>query len=327
MGRGVKITEAGEVALEYIHKYGQQLSKRAIADMLYKERPDLYKDSESARTKIRHHTGSGGKRSRKHSDNDRLFFSHHPEPAIGEMFYDISAENAKLLILSDVHVPFHDKKALDIAVNYGISHCADTIILNGDIFDHYTESTHEKDLGKRDPEYDYEQYQDFLFELRCAFPEAKIIFKLGNHENRYIKWFIRNGMGKMLNIQHWQYENIMRFDEHKIQMIDHYVTITCASLNIIHGHEYKGGGGINPARWLSLRAGESTTCGHFHRSSEHNIKTHRGDIQTYWSAGCLSQLNPLYMPYNNWNHGFQFVIKEGEMFYMKNKRIYGNQIL
>lgn len=322
-----KPTEKQHVALEYIEKYAAMHSKRHIATMMFDERPDQFNSVEGARTMVRYMTGNCGKKTRQHSKRDRLFFGQYPETEPFELYYEIKAEKAKILVIGDTHVPFQDKAALDAAMNYGIKVGADHVILNGDNFDHYHESRFEKDPRKRDPVLDYEQYQDFLFELRCAFPKAKIILKKGNHEKRYERWFIQNNMGKLLDIQHFQYEKIMNLDEYKVTLLEEPTTIMIGKLNLLHGSEYPGGGGINPARWLSLRVYEPAACGHFHKTSEHTTKKHRGEMVTYWSFGCLCGLNPLYRPYNDWNHGFGFIVKENGDFQVKNKRIWKGKVV
>lgn len=311
-----------------MEKYRNSLSKRAIAKLMYEQRPDLWRDEEAARTTVRHYTGTKGRATRIHQKNDYTFFSPYPEEQITNLFYDIDQEKAKIIILPDIHIPFHNKQATDLAINYGLQKGADIVLLSGDTFDHWTESKHEKEYRKRDMAWDYEQYLDFLFELRCAFPNTRILFKMGNHEMRYERALLRTPLRDLLGIDYFQYDKVMKFDELDITKIDGWTTITVAALNIIHGHEYKGGGGgVNPARWLSLRTGESTICGHFHRSSEHTTKSHRGNLTSYWSMGTLADLSPKYMAYNNWNNGFAYIIKEGKMFHVKNKRITDGQIL
>lgn len=324
---GLSKGEKGKVAIEYIVKYAHTLSKKAIAKILFEENQHLFSSAEEARTIVRYYAGQRGKDSRQNEALGKRFFSPYPEPPIQSKFFDIGARSAKILCLGDVHVPYHDKRATDTAINYGVQHGANYIVLNGDCLDHWGESSHEKEYRLRDMAWDYEQYLDFLFELRCAFPRARIIFKMGNHEKRYERALLRSNLRDLLGIDHFQYDKVMKFDELGITMVQDYSTITVAGLNIIHGHEYRGNGGVNPARWLSLRTGESTLCNHFHRSSEHTTKSHRGDITSYFSAGTLCDLSPRYLPYNTWNHGFAFIIKEGKMFYVKNKRIHEGKIL
>jgi hypothetical protein len=54
-----------------------------------------------------------------------------------------------------------------------------------------------------------------------------------------------------------------------------------------------------------------------------------GKSVTTWSLGCLSELNPAYMPLNKWNHGFAIVdlSDNGEDFHVKNYRIHKGKIL
>lgn len=65
------MTTKGLVALEYINKYGSEMSKWALAKKLYKERPDIYKSRDNARDIIRYHTGTLGVKSRKNKINDK----------------------------------------------------------------------------------------------------------------------------------------------------------------------------------------------------------------------------------------------------------------
>jgi hypothetical protein len=52
-----------------------------------------------------------------------------------------------------------------------------------------------------------------------------------------------------------------------------------------------------------------------------------GNITTTWSVGCLSELHPMYMPLNKWNHGFAIVDIDKEDFQVTNKRIHNGKVL
>jgi len=69
--------------------------------------------------------------------------------------------------------------------------------------------------------------------------------------------------------------------------------------------------------------------GHNHQTSEHTETDMNGKSVTTWSLGCLSELNPAYMPLNKWNHGFAIVdlSDNGEDFHVKNYRIHKGKIL
>jgi hypothetical protein len=82
--------------------------------------------------------------------------------------------------------PFHDRKAMDIALQIATYSQPDIIVLNGDILD-FTEWT---DKFAREPEF-YFTTQPALFEahwwiaqLRQACPDSQIVYIAGNHEVR-----------------------------------------------------------------------------------------------------------------------------------------------
>ena len=64
---------------------------------------------------------------------------------------------------------------------------------------------------------------------------------------------------------------------------------------------------MNPARWLSLRTGDNSMVGHFHRSSTHFDRTVRGDTRGWWSIGCLCCLDPEWLRFTQWQNGFAIV--------------------
>ena len=61
---------------------------------------------------------------------------------------------------------------------------------------------------------------------------------------------------------------------------------------------------MNPARGLYLKAGESTLCGHSHKTSEHVESTISGDVFVTYSVGSCCGLHPDYAILNKWNNGF-----------------------
>lgn len=310
---------------EYVPKYGPHTTKLGLARKLHEEHPKVFATVERARSAIRGYCGMNGKKWRKNVENNKHFILMDPEILAPNMLYEIKADKANILGLMDVHVPFHDIRAVETAVNYGVKNDANIILLNGDIFDHTANGKYEKDPKKRDFEEDYYQYLAFLFEIRCAFPTAEIIFKLGNHELWWGKHFVRNGMGNILNIPHFDYAKVMNMEEHNVRMIQDYTTIKVGKYSVLHGHEYKGGAGSDrPAKWLSLRTHDSAITGHWHKTDDFYINTHGGEQLSYHSVGCLSLLNPKYMPYNRWNHGFLFMQKDGNDVEIRNKRLSKN---
>lgn len=301
-----------EIVIQYMEKYSGQLSKHALAELLFEENKEVFHSKEQARTAVRNYSGNSGTKSRKYAENNRKHFFHSGEQEIKDLVYEIKDESVNMLILCDIHVPFQNNDALEKAIDYGNKNHIDTILLNGDTFDFYGESKFDKDPSKSRLESDYEKYNDFLFDLRNAFPDAKIYFKIGNHENRYYNVLKRNPqLAHLVNVPHFSFENVFNFDELGITKIEEYQTIKVGNKNIVHGHEVRGGG-MFVARWLALRFFEDTICGHFHKTDRYTKKLIGTDRYLQFdSIGCLSQLHPRYLPYNEWNLGFGHLIKNG----------------
>jgi hypothetical protein len=85
--------------------------------------------------------------------------------------------------------------------------------------------------------------------------------------------------------------------------------VALGKLNVIHGHEYKGGVStpVNPARGVYLKARSVVLCGHWHRTSTHHERNIRDRSEAAWSVGCACGLKPKWMPLNNWTHGYALV--------------------
>lgn len=234
----------------------------------------------------------------------------------------------KALILSDIHIPYHDRGALYRALEYGKNEKANLIILNGDALDFFSLSFFEKDPRQRDFKYELKTARKLFRLIRDEFPDAEIVYKEGNHEERYVR-YLRVKAPELLDIADFELKKVLHLDEYGIKLIDNKRPIRLGELNIIHGHEYRFAisNPVNPARGLFLKAKAFATCGHFHQTSHHTDKTVEQKIIATWSSGCLCDLHPEYMPLNNWAHGFQFVVvdKNGR-FDMHNRIIRRNRI-
>jgi predicted phosphodiesterase len=227
----------------------------------------------------------------------------------------------RALILQDLHIPYHDKRAIMAAIDYGKQRDANLILLNGDIIDFFTLSFWEKDPRKRDLAGEIKTLRTFLESLRAAFPKADLVYKLGNHEERWERYFFVKAP-ELLGVPEFEIDKILGLRDG--ELIGDKEPIQLGDLNVIHGHEYRFAisNPVNPARGLFLRAKAMALCGHFHQSSQHTEKTVEEKNMATWSAGCLCDLHPDYRPMNNWNHGFAFVtVHTSGNFEVENKYI------
>lgn len=299
-----------------------------LARILYKENDLNFKDVEDARYSLRSLEGKG-KRWKKdivRTANRPLNPYNLPESyeAVYEPFKILAK---RLLILSDIHIPYHSVSALTCAFDYAKKEKPDAILLNGDTLDFFALSRFVKDPKARSFAEELRAFKEFMDVLKKTF-NAKIYFKLGNHEERYFH-FLWMKAHEIVGVEEFELENIIKARAEGIEIIKDKRIIKAGDLNIIHGHEFGGSvfSPVNIARGLFLRGKVSAIQGHNHSTSEHTESNMNGEIMTTWSVGCLSELNPAYLPINKWNHGFAIVDIEGSNFDVRNKRIYKGRIL
>jgi predicted phosphodiesterase len=229
----------------------------------------------------------------------------------------LPSELKKIGILSDIHFPYHNLEALRVAISYLREQEIDCLYLNGDIFDFYSISRHEKDPDMRDFPREVEMSKEFVQKLRNLFPTIPIYFKLGNHENRYAK-SLRVNAEEFAQLHELQFDVFFGFDKLDYRMVDDWQGMEMGDLLVLHGHELYGGGGVNPSQNLFNKTICNTLMGHVHRTSNTTKKTgFKKFIHTY-TTGCLTCLSPKYMPFSQHNNGFALVEIENGISSVKN---------
>lgn len=334
-------------AREIVEKF-PTLSKTELGRRLHKDYPKLFKSPEDARKFIRGVTGANDV---GFTQTDKYIG---PRLELGDRFDNspFILKAKKIGLIYDVHIPFHDKGALELALSWLKGQDIDCLVLGGDIIDCYDLSKFEKELGARPFWEEIKMLTDFLDDLRDNFPDQGIIYKFGNHENRYKRYLQRQAReisSPITSIEYLIKQRIRKCDDEKcnldcptcgglqwvitnkdrnVQVVGDRRPIHAGKLDIIHGHETNGGSNqVSPARGFMLRRKVSTIGGHFHRTSKQSSKDARGSRHGYWSVGCLSDLTPQYMPENEWNHGFAMVEVEGEMYTVHNKEIINGRVV
>jgi predicted phosphodiesterase len=304
-------------------------SKKKLAELLVLKHPDIF-HYESARCSIRYVTGAKGFKNKKYlSEKLKVDWKGFELPEQEKNDYSkYEIFEKRIGILSDIHFPYADLKALNAAVKYLIDWKPSCIVLNGDIIDFYQASNFQRDPRQRGLKYEIDVTRDFLSQLRKLFPKTRIIYKAGNHEERYERAILQR-LPEFLDLEWTKLEVALGLNEHKIELVDNKRLIKAGHLNIAHGHEFSKGfiAPVNVARGFYMRAKTNVIGGHHHRTSEHIEQDINSKVIGAWSMGCLCELNPHYMPINSWNHGFATVEIQGEDFKVDNIKIYKGKIL
>ena len=318
------------IAREYRQKYGWEMPTLKLARIIFNDNPLLFRDVEHARVALRAIENKIGKKNAHIITKEMPTRPKNPYniPESDEAIYqpyDLKAK--RLLVLSDIHIPYHNIEALTCAFDFAKNEKPDAILLNGDTLDFFGLSRFAKDPKGRSFAHELKTFKEFMDIIKKTF-DAKIYFKIGNHEERYFH-FLWMKAHEIVGVEEFELENIIKSRAEGIEIIKDKRIMKAGDLNIVHGHEFGGSvfSPVNIARGLFLRGKVSAMQGHNHQTSEHSESNMNGEITTTWSLGCLCELHPAYLPINKWNHGFALVDIDGQNFEVRNKRIHKGKIL
>ena len=334
-----RTTMTGQIILDYLEKYPQWMLSHTLAALILKENKNHFENSESIRALIRYYRGKLGNKPRqylgvttykedfiRHSAN----FVQPPTWVEEKVIYNIPVGVKKMGFISDLQVPFHDPKAIDICFEYLKKESIDTLFINGDLVDFYQLSDFQKDPRVRKFDEEHEAIIEMLAYIRKSFPNITIYYNLdANHEFRYER-YMRTKAPEMLGLQLFEIEDILQlnaFDIKPLKNIDH---VKFGHLPIIHGDTtFRRGSGVSPAKTLYDRVKQSAIASHVHRTSEYTTKNQfDGEIFTCWTTGHLMHSNVEYAKHiDQYNQGFAILEKDKSGDYrVHNKRIIKNKV-
>jgi predicted phosphodiesterase len=229
-----------------------------------------------------------------------------------------------VLSLSDIHVPYHDERAINVAVKHAKKqHKITVLLLNGDCCDFYSLSRFNTEKDKRDLMDELFIARTLLAWFKEQFPKCRRIFKRGNHEDWWDRYINFNAL-EMASCDFTQLGTALELEKHGFEEV-HDNMIMAGELPILHGHEMKNSSGVNPARAAFLKGNHSSLSGHLHRTSSHSESDmfHK-EIMT-WTQGCLCGRRPEYARINKWNLGFAVVeVAKDKSYEVFNYRIGNN---
>ncbi len=295
---------------EFLIKF-PNLPLLTLAKTIYSKNKPLFTNVEEVRSIVRYHSGKSGDARRKCVENSdfykqlSLLKKDLPKGDTEKTeSYHLPKASKNILVIGDIHIPYHDDDALFAALEYGHVNNVDTIVINGDLIDFATISRHEKDFRKRSVSYEIDTTKTFLKGLRDMFPNTLIVYKYGNHDIRYEKWIMQKAP-ELLDIEGTKLEDLLGLIPLKIKVVQDKQIIYAGKMPILHGHEIGlTSGGVNPARSVRLKLNKSAIVNHFHRETKDMGKNLGEQPFSCYSNGCLCDLFPNYMGVHTlWTHG------------------------
>jgi predicted phosphodiesterase len=211
----------------------------------------------------------------------------------------------KYLFLSDIHVPYHDERALAAAIKHGKQNGCDHLLINGDFVDFHQISDHPKEFGRPTIKQELGLAEQMLGWMRHELGKPGVIYNVGNHEERWIR-FLMGRAPEIFDLTSNLWHELLDFGRHDVTLVHDRRTIMAGHLHIYHGHTiFRGASSpVNPARTIFLQTNVCGIAGHLHRNSHHVVRRADGTLVSCWSVACLCDLAPFYARNTQWGHGF-----------------------
>jgi hypothetical protein len=216
------------------------------------------------------------------------------------------------VVVSDIHAPYHDKKAIEVTKLILKDLQPDIFIVNGDTVDGYPISRFLKNPIRLEGLQDeISTAHKLLREFKEVIPKSKRYITEGNHEARLHKTIASldgpaRELAKLDSFQeamHWRnllglgvlgYQWIDERDQPAIDLIPHFLVKHGSIVRKFSGYTAKG-------EYDNYH--RSGTSGHTHRLSQY-YHSSLGVTHLWVETGCLCSLQPEYTRYPNWMQGF-----------------------
>ena len=217
----------------------------------------------------------------------------------------VISRNRRILVLADIHCPYHDNASLKKAVDAGITYDADTVIILGDMMDFHRISKYPNDPDTLSFKDEIEIGYKLLEYLRESFHDAEMFYIEGNHEVR-LKHYISRNANEFYGLTALDMDSLLNLGYYDVKYCSD-AFIHCGDMSFLHGHELRGVGGVNPSRKLFTKMYKSAICGHLHRPESFYTRDGSGKLLQCHVLGHLGDPNPRYHPRNDWQHGYAIV--------------------
>ena len=215
----------------------------------------------------------------------------------------------RVIVLSDVHAPFHDPKALELAIKFARDLKPFELIIH-EWQDWYSISKFSKDPGRVENLQDDLDITIKLLEgLRRSFPDTKITMLASNHDARLKRYLWTDARG-LNSLRDLTVQAQLHLDELEID----YSSYRFFRKVVLFKHgDYIRQQSAYTARAELSKEGVSGCSGHTHRLGVH-WHSDRISTSVWVENGCLCSLSPEWVKGPvDWQHGLGvFTFKDGK---------------
>jgi predicted phosphodiesterase len=207
-------------------------------------------------------------------------------------------------ICNDIHLPYHDRFAVQACMAEFKRRGIDGLYLNGDTLDMENVSRFEHAPNGKYLKDEIDVGRSFLRSLRKMFPNIPIYWKDGNHEKR-LESYITSRCPDLANLYGMDMPTLLQLQDLDITYVPEQKVARFGKLWIAHGHELGlKSGTVNIARQVRMRVGVNIIFGHWHKNQTDSSRNLADEIHSAWAVGSLCYLKPRYTGVlNQWTQG------------------------
>jgi predicted phosphodiesterase len=229
--------------------------------------------------------------------------------------------NETWLILSDVHIPFHDKHLIKTVIKMLSENEFTGVVLLGDFHDFFRLSRHDKNEKRcYDLQDEFDDAKTILCQIRLALgDDGRIVYVLGNHEKRLRKYLCSDA-GALVNLRCLEFTNLIGADENGVEVVNEIKL--CPSFLLRHGTKC----GKYPARGELASSLMSGMSGHAHKTDK-AIMHGKDTVIEWYSLGHMANrpmLSEACLEFDdglNWDQSFGIVRIRGDRYNIEIIRI------
>lgn len=227
--------------------------------------------------------------------------------------------NRCVVYLCDLHAPYLDRRALDIAIEYCHRHFRPTwLVLGGDTADLF-EFSRFSSTPRQHPDEEIMAVRGELANIADAFSGCRKTFLMGNHERRLIR-YVQNEAPKLARLLGATIPSVLDLDAAGYEFHDNHESwerdgtfFKIGKLTYLHGDEIGGCGYLYTAQRMAEKYRANVIYGHLHASDcSRPVRDLDGHIVRTWQVGCLHTRTPHYRPGASHNLGFAVVEYDGD---------------
>lgn len=212
----------------------------------------------------------------------------------------------RIVWLSDLHVPYHDARAVNAALDMARDWRPSLLILGGDLYDSYLISAFEKEPERLNAtlQNEFDAAQPIISAIDGL--ACDVVFILGNHEARIDALIAKNpGLSKLRALQWHTMAEIPK----RWTILPQYTRLRIGGLDFHHGDIKQGPGGRYVAARMLEDLKRSSVFGHFHRDQFYPEPDGDGVVRGGFSTGHLCNVAEAgkYCRINRWTTGFRSV--------------------